>query len=153
MKKRILSYFNRVYTTGYQGKNIDEFLNHLVSNDVEQIVDVREIPLSRKKGFSKNMLRQRLADNNIDYVHFRTLGSPSNLRKKVYSDGDFDYFFKHYEKYLDNCSKELKDLYEAAREKLSCLLCFEENPINCHRSSVANRVSKINGSTLTIKHI
>ena len=142
-----------VFTTGYEGKTIDDFLNHLKEHDIQRVVDVRDVPLSRKKGFSKNPLKQRLAEYNIDYVHFKSLGSPMHLRKKVYQDKDFVYFFNRYEKYLDECQIELEALYQAINERISCLLCFEHNPSNCHRSSVANRVSKLNGTPFQIQHI
>jgi len=142
-----------VFTTGYEGKTIDTFLNRLKKHSIQRIVDVREIPLSRKKGFSKNPLREKLAKYNIDYVHFKSLGSPTHLRKKVYLDKDFVYFFNRYEKYLEKCQIELETLYQAINEKVSCLLCFEDNPSNCHRSSVANRVSKLNGTSFQVQHI
>jgi len=143
----------RVFTTGYEGKDIDEFLKHLLRHNIKRVVDVREIPLSRKKGFSKTILGQKLAERDIDYVHIRTLGSPRHLRKKVYKDKDFDYFFEKYENHLEKCKKELEELYELVTQELSCLLCFENNPSSCHRSSVANRVSRINGEDLQIEHI
>lgn len=144
---------NIVYTAGYQGKDIDEFLDHLVNHNIQQVVDVREIPFSRKKGFSKKQLRQRLEEYNITYVHVKALGSPSPLRKKLYQDKDFDYFFEQYEKYLEECQRELENLYETVRTKISCLLCFENSHSSCHRSSVANKISELNGTPFQIKHI
>jgi len=115
---------NRVFTTGYEGRDIDEFIQYLNEHNVQRIVDVREIPISRKKGFSKSKLREKLAESGIDYVHIKRLGSPKPLRRKLYADGDFEYFFDRFEKYLESCSDELEQLYEIVNEKLSCLLCF-----------------------------
>lgn len=143
----------KLFTVGYEGKNIDEFINILRKHSIETLIDVREIPISRKKGFSKNILNRELAAKNIEYVHFKTLGSPRLLRKKVYKDGDYEYFFKKYQKYLDTCSKELKTLCEITKEKLSCLLCFERNPSYCHRNAVAQRVSSMNGVFFKVQHI
>lgn len=142
-----------IYTTGYEGRQIEEFIEHLDTFNIQRVVDVREIPLSRKKGFSKNILQQRLAERNIDYVHIKSLGSPTYLRKKVYRDKDYESFFEEYEKHLENCYSSLEELYKVINEKLSCLLCFEREYTNCHRSIVANRVSRINGTTLEVKHI
>lgn len=144
---------NKLFTTGYEGKNIDEFLNHLCQHDIRRVIDVREIPLSRKKGFSKTALREKLSECNIEYVHIKKLGSPRHLRKKVYQDKDFNYFFKKYNNYLETCQKELQHLYSLIDKAASCLLCFEQNPSKCHRSSVANRVSRINGSYVEVSHI
>ncbi|MBL7131144.1 MAG: DUF488 domain-containing protein [Candidatus Omnitrophica bacterium] len=153
MEKSSISSYQSVYTAGYEGRNIQDFLKHLDAHNIQRVVDVREIPLSRKKGFSKNSLRQLLAESDIDYVHIKALGSPTHLRKKVYQDKDFDYFFEKYDEYLETCRKELEELYEIINEKLSCLLCFEKEHTNCHRSAVANRVSRIDGKFFEIKHI
>lgn len=153
MKKTPLLNTGAVFTTGYEGREISDFLTHLADNDIQLIVDVREIPISRKKGFSKNVLQQRLAERNIDYLHIKSLGSPSSLRKKLYEDGDFEYFSNAYVKYLHNCENELEKLYEIVQERISCLLCFEKNPSECHRSLVADKVSKLNGTPLEVKHI
>jgi len=149
----LATYTTSVYTTGYEGRDIDEFLEYLENHNIQRVVDVREIPLSRKKGFSKTALNQRLSERDIDYVHLKALGSPSQLRKKLYQDKDFEYFFEKYEKHLDTCLDELEKLYEIINEKLSCLLCFERDYTNCHRSAVARRVSHINGTPLEVKHI
>ena len=142
-----------VYTTGYEGRGIEDFLEHLDAHNIQRVVDVREIPLSRKKGFSKSTLQQHLAEHNIEYINIKSLGSPSYLRKKVYQDKDFEYFFEEYEKHLEGCRESLEELYKVVNEKLSCLLCFEREYTNCHRSVVASKVSRINGTTLEIKHI
>lgn len=153
MRKPYISSHRTVFTTGYEGSEIEEFLEYLNARSIQRVIDVREIPLSRKRGFSNTLLRQRLAENDIDYVHLKTLGSPTNLRKKVYQDKDFDYFFEKYEEHLKTCREELEELHKSINEKLSCLLCFEREHTNCHRSIVANRVSRINGTHLEIKHI
>ena len=44
---------------------------------IEQLVDVREIPLSRKNGFAKNALKKALDNNGIIYKHLPELGSPN----------------------------------------------------------------------------
>lgn len=97
MKNLSISSYKTVYTTGYEGKEIEEFIEYLNAHDIQRVVDVREIPLSRKKGFSKNTLRHLLAERDIDYIHIKALGSPTYLRKKVYQDRDFDYFLRSME--------------------------------------------------------
>ena len=42
---------------------------------------MRAVALSRKRGFSKNVLRDRLAAEEIDYRHFRELGTPKAGRE------------------------------------------------------------------------
>ena len=43
-------------TIGYEGSAIEDFIATLKLANIEILLDVREIPLSRKKGFSKNAL-------------------------------------------------------------------------------------------------
>ena len=50
-----------LYTFGYEGLTIEAFIERLKQARVQLIVDVHELPLSRKKGFSKNALRNALA--------------------------------------------------------------------------------------------
>jgi hypothetical protein len=50
----------QIYTIGYEGTDIERFVQTLKIVGVEQLVDVRAVALSRKKGFSKNGLRNRL---------------------------------------------------------------------------------------------
>ena len=42
-----------LFTIGYEGKNIENFINILLHNDVRRLCDLRKNPLSRKFGFSK----------------------------------------------------------------------------------------------------
>lgn len=143
----------QLFTMGYEGRDINEFIHLLRVNGIEKVVDVREVPTSRKRGFSKNTLQERLQTESIEYIHIKALGSPSHLRRKVYRDKDFDYFFRKYEGYLEKCDGEINRLRKIISEKLSCLLCFERSPSRCHRTSIALRVGKINGKRLKVQHI
>lgn len=154
MQKDLFASNNRtVFTVGYEGKDIDGFLDDLMKHDIKRVVDVREVPLSRKQGFSKTSLRHKLEENGIDYIHIKALGSPSELRKKLYSDKDFEYFVEEYRKHLESCVAEIEELYRIVTERLSCLLCFERKHSDCHRNIVADRISSLNGTHLEVKHI
>ncbi|MBU4403961.1 MAG: DUF488 domain-containing protein, partial [Actinobacteria bacterium] len=52
-----------IYTIGYEGLSQKVFLAWLNRYDINVIADVRHLPLSRKKGFSKNSLNELLAKN------------------------------------------------------------------------------------------
>jgi uncharacterized protein (DUF488 family) len=43
-----------LYTIGYEGTDIDRFVATLKAVGVQLLADVRALPLSRKRGFSKN---------------------------------------------------------------------------------------------------
>ena len=142
-----------LHTIGYEGRDIDEFVNRLRDFGIGVLVDVRDIPLSRKEGFSKTPLSQYLKENNIEYVHLKELGSPKPLREKVKSDGDYEYFFKEYSVYIQTQGQAVEDLYQITINNNSCIMCFERDPFSCHRLIVAQEIKKKDGNGLTIKHI
>ena len=72
-----------IFTIGYEGRGVEEFISQLKHFHITRLIDVREIPLSRKKGFSKSALKERLEAEKIEYLHFKSLGSPSSIRNKL----------------------------------------------------------------------
>lgn len=85
-----------VFTIGYEGREIEDFVSRLKAFNITRLIDIREIPLSRKKGFSKSALKKRVEAENIEYVHLKMLGSPSALRHQLKEDHDYDRFFAAY---------------------------------------------------------
>ncbi|MDR6850865.1 uncharacterized protein (DUF488 family) [Sphingomonas sp. BE123] len=65
-----------VFTIGYEGATIASFLAALEQAGVRQVIDVRQLPLSRRPGFSKSSLAAALAERGIGYVHLKALGTP-----------------------------------------------------------------------------
>lgn len=66
-----------VASVGYQGfQSADEFADRVAAAGVERVIDVRELPVSRKRGFGRRLLSLRLAESGIDYVHMGELGNP-----------------------------------------------------------------------------
>ena len=142
-----------LFTIGYEGRAIDEFIDRLKQFNVSRLIDVREIPFSRKPGFSKSSLRERLEGENIEYVHVKALGSPSSIRNKLKTDGDYDYFFKGYDEYLSQNMHVIREAYQYIRDGVNCIMCFERFPDKCHRNVVADKIKECDGNGLKIKHI
>jgi uncharacterized protein (DUF488 family) len=132
---------NIAYTMGYEGTDIDKFVASLQAAGVNMLADVRAIALSRKKGFSKTALRSRLEAEGIAYIHFVELGDPKAGRDAARA-GKFDEFRRIYSMHLDSAKAigALRVLEEAALTNSVCLLCFERDPRNCHRTIVADRL-------------
>ena len=78
-----------LFTIGYEGRSIDEYLNLLIKNNIKVLCDVRKNPLSRKYGFSKQSLQKNLAQLNIQYLHIPRLGINSHLRKNLETEQDY----------------------------------------------------------------
>lgn len=128
-----------LYTIGYEGSSIDDLIGTLLALNIEVLADVRELPLSRKKGLSKNKLADRLAEVGIEYIHFRALGDPKPGRDAAKS-GDY---VKFEQVFLDHLSTKaaklaLNELLIVARSKKTCMMCFERCATACHRSYIAD---------------
>lgn len=130
-----------IYTVGYEGSDIDRFIRTLKIVGVELLVDVRAVPLSRKKGFSKNGLRNRLEEEGILYVHLVGLGDPKPGREAA-KCGRYDEFRRIYGKHLGSteAKADIGTLTNLVATHATCLMCFERNPAECHRSIVAAEI-------------
>lgn len=142
-----------ILTIGYTGYTLGSFTSDLMDHGVECLLDIREIPLSRKAGFSKSALRDHLKSSGIDYQHLRLLGSPKTLRHEVRETGDYIRFFRGVRKHLrqGDSLEVLKEVIQVARRQRSCLMCCCPNWEQCHRSCVVDAVLKI--SYFSFEHI
>ena len=143
-----------LYTIGYEGLDRRRFLTHLAHHKVDVVADVRKLPVSRKKGFSKSALKEMLDHENIEYLNFRDLGAPKEIREELYQSGDYSRFFR---KYLQ-CIADKQDMLKAIHNLVTSgrnvsLLCFERNPEHCHRKVVAEQIKRLDGNGLEVKHI
>lgn len=132
-----------VYTVGYEGTDIERFVSTLKAVGVQCLADVRAVPISRKKGFSKKKLAARMEAEGIEYIHFQPLGDPKPGRDAARS-GQYDLFRAIYDAHLDsdNAQASLRELTAVAGGTPTCLLCFERDPSTCHRSVVAGEMSQ-----------
>ena len=71
----------KIFTIGYEKATQAELIDALHAAGVERLIDVRAVPLSRRPGFSKNILAGGLAEAGIDYVHLKALGTPPEGRE------------------------------------------------------------------------
>ncbi len=143
----------RLFTIGYEGKNLDAFLDHLEENTITCLLDVREIAFSRKKGFSKTALSEALEGRGIQYVHLKELGSPTPLRKELRSSGDYGKFFQGMDKHLDTQRESIEQAYSHVTKTRCCLMCYENLAAMCHRKVVARKIKERDGNGLEIEHI
>jgi uncharacterized protein (DUF488 family) len=115
-----------------------DFVATLRDANIKCVLDIRAIPVSRKRGFSKSSLQAALADCGIEYMHIVTLGNPSRGRQAAKS-GRFAEFRQIFEHHLR--SGEARDGLRVAASRASeggaCLLCLERDPHQCHRLLVA----------------
>jgi uncharacterized protein (DUF488 family) len=133
----------KIFTIGYEGANPDLFLTALKDAGVAVVADVRAVALSRKRGFSKNALRESLEANGLGYRHFIALGTPKPGREAARA-GDAASMRRIYcEEVLPSepALQALEDLVALAQDRPVCLLCFERDPALCHRRLLAERLA------------
>ena len=140
-----------IFTVGYENTNIDDFVATLKAARVQVLADIRAVAVSRKKGFSKTALRERLEAEGIGYLHFVDLGDPKPGRDAARS-GDFDKFREIYNEHLgkEESKLALQNLAEVVLQEPTCLLCYERKPDDCHRSIVASRLEGLGVETFNL---
>ena len=143
----------RLFTIGYEGAGLQEFLGCLEKNAVECLLDVREIPFSRKRGFSKTPLSRALEERGIHYVHFKELGSPSPVREELKQGQDYRKFFHEIEEYLATQVEGIERAYSYIGRMTCCLMCYEKLAAMCHRKVVASKIKERDGNGLEVKHL
>lgn len=124
-----------IFTIGYEGTTVGEFLAALQGAGVERVIDVRAVPNSRRPGFSKTPLRNALVEAGIEYVHLRALGTPADGRSAARAGRQAD-LERIYARQLElpEAIVQAEQMRELAGEKPSALLCYERHPAGCHRS-------------------
>jgi uncharacterized protein (DUF488 family) len=132
-----------IFTIGYEATTMAEFLAALQQAGVERVIDVRAVPNSRRPGFSKNPLRNALAEVGIDYVHLKALGTPADGRAAARA-GRQEELERIYSAQLEltEAIVQGQQMLELAAEKPSALLCYERDPAVCHRSLLLAAVAR-----------
>jgi uncharacterized protein (DUF488 family) len=125
----------RIFTIGYESTTMAEFIAALKAAGVRRIIDVRAVASSRRPGFSKNLLRNSLAEDGIDYVHLRALGTPPDGRAAARA-GRIEDLKRIYAGQLElpEAMAEAAQMVALAGETPSALLCYEREAAGCHRT-------------------
>lgn len=130
-----------IYTIGYEGITIDEFINILIKSGIKTLIDVRNKPFSYKYGFNITWLKKYLPEFDIEYISIPELGIREELRKKYPKN-------KLWKIYKNNISKKhdiLNKVVQIINHSPSMLMCFEKKPMDCHRFQLAKILRKKTG--------
>jgi len=132
------------FTIGHSNRGIEEFIELLRGPDIESIIDVRKIPMSRANPqFNEDALPQALAPWRIAYEHVAALGG---LRAKTASlSGDINGFwnnrsFHNYADYAlgDAFTGAFAELVRLGAGRRPALMCSEALWWRCHRRIIAD---------------
>ena len=136
-------------TIGYEGASWPGVLAAVEDAGVQRVIDVRQLPLSRRPGFSKSPLSAGLAQAGIDYVHLRALGTPPEGRE-ANKRREWERFWPIVDASLATLEAgvALEQAGALAASRKSCLLCFEADPCICHRLRVGEILASRHGFTL-----
>ncbi len=144
-----------LFTIGYEGSCLEEYMNRLLRNGITLLCDVRRNPLSRKYGFSKGVLSRTCDSLGIRYEHLPELGIPGENRRELNSQADYDALFDTYEQeHLPTQTEALERIRTWIDEgHRVALTCFERQPEQCHRHCVAEGLSKRFGMAYNPQHL
>ena len=126
----------KLYTIGHSNHTQEEFLNLLVTHDINVVVDVRSVPASNHNPqFNQELISFFLHEHHIDY---QFLGRELGARRmdSINEDGqvDFDQAI-HTSLFHQGIEKVLQLL----SDKRVVLMCSEANPLECHRFALVTR--------------
>ncbi len=144
-----------LFTIGYEGISLEEYLVRLLKNDVRVLVDVRNNPLSMKYGFSKTLLKRYCESLGIAYAHIPEVGIQSRQRQELNTQADYDKLFVLYRREtLTKTTKAQMAILKLLKEnKRIALTCFEGNVCQCHRKHLAEAIEALPDFNYEVVHI
>lgn len=151
---------NTFFTIGYEGISIDGYVNKLIANHIQTLVDVRKNAYSNKFGFSKKELLYCLEKSGIKYIHIPELGIESEKRQELKtakgsSSNGYDLFssgvknienklFDDYKTNLPSKQKYIDKLLQILQDdELIAITCFEADYKCCHRHVLAESLDRV----------
>lgn len=131
------------FSIGYEGKTIDSFLDILIRNGIEVLIDVRANPFSMNFVFTGKKLEEYLKKVGIEYIHIPELGINGNLRRGLETKGDYAKLFNYYKSHILTKAGLGRVILEG-KGKRAAMMCMESNHASCHRGIIASELEKMN---------
>lgn len=144
-----------LYTIGYEGTDIDVFVDKLIKNNVCKLFDVRRNAFSMKVNFNKQRLSSTLEKVGIDYEHVPELGIASDYRRELGSDESYAALFRLYaEEMLPPARRYFERIHEQQMQLGAvAITCFEADAARCHRGVLARAASEDKDWQAQIVHL
>lgn len=140
-----------IFTIGYEGKDIDDFIKILKENKIDYVIDIRaSIESKHKPEFNGKVLERSLKHQDIKYEHYPELGI-HYVVQEPYKKGylKLECLEQWYKWNIDN-NVEFEKLVEHFKDIGKCIfLCMEKyaTPLrnqeyHCHRHVLAEMIMK-----------
>jgi uncharacterized protein (DUF488 family) len=141
-----------LFTVGYEGRTLPQFVRLLKQHGITRLVDVRERPASRKPGFSALPLFDALRRAGITYESDRSLGNPVEIRQ-LWKNGSLSEGKTRYRRLIRNGRRpRVELLLSISKVERVCILCYEGNPDLCHRAVIAEEAARLEPD-LVVTHL
>jgi uncharacterized protein (DUF488 family) len=139
-------------TIGYESADLADFIATLQQAGISRLIDIRELPISRRKGFAKKALSEALNHAGIEYIHLRGLGDPKEGREAARA-GNLAQFRRVFGKHMksERAQADLQSALRYVAEGGACLMCYERDHTACHRTIVATTIFCMMGSS--VRHL
>src|SRR5690606_11845444 len=133
--ERPSSSIQALFTIGYEGLSLEEYINKLIAADVKVLCDVRKNSFSMKYGFNKSQLETACEGVGIQFLHIPEVGIVPDKRKGLHSQGDYDLLFEDYKKtVLTHTLSQQQYILDLIKvNQRVAITCFEANICQCHR--------------------
>lgn len=131
----------KLWTIGYERVGVPDFVAALKAAAIKTLIDVRDVPNSRRAGFSKKALAASLDEAGIAYIHMKALGTPKAGREAA-RKGDTQTMRRIFEAKLAEPESQmaLAEAADLAGKSRTCLMCLEHDWRGCHRTIVAEHL-------------
>lgn len=130
-----------LYTIGHSTRSASELIDVLETVGVEELVDVRTVPRSRRNPqFNGDALASSLADRGVTYRHERALGGFRQPHPDSPNGGWDHPSFRGYADYMQSpeFAAALERLMSLAGEQTTSIMCAEAQWWRCHRRLIAD---------------
>ena len=126
-----------IFTIGHSSHDITDFINLLLANKIELVIDVRSAPYSKiYPHFNRNPFEAFLTKNSIKYIFLGdSVGGRSNDIKD-YLNGRVMYK-KIAEK--EEYTSSINMIISTSSKHKTVLMCSEKEPLECHRTLLISR--------------
>ncbi len=141
---------SEIYTIGYSGFGVEDFVATLKKHSINLLIDVRSCPHSAyRKDFNRRNILHVLEADGIIYRHFGREFGARQFNPEFFTDGVLDFEkFAQSTQFLDGVKKfeeAVKLGYKIA------FMCAEKHPKNCHRCILVARA--FHDKKYEIRHI